>query len=40
MYLFFVHSYVASKNGRESNDGIKEQLLKPLTNGEIDFKFG
>ena len=46
MYLFFVHSYVASKNreegknGRESNDGIKEELCKSLVDGQIEFKFG
>ena len=48
MYLFFVHSYVAltsnldkkQKNGTESNDGIKEELLKSLIDGEIEFKFG
>ena len=36
MYLFFVHSYVASK----TNDGIKEELLKSLTDSEMEFKFG
>ena len=46
MYLFFVHSYVASKiekkekNGTESNDEIKEEPLKLLTNGEIEVKLG
>ena len=40
MYLFFVHSYVASKNGRETNDGIKEELLESLIYGKIEFKFG
>ena len=28
------------KNGRESNDGIKENLFNSLINGEIEFKFG
>ena len=46
MYLFFVHSYVASKiekkekNGTESNDEIKEEPLKLLTDGEIEVKLG
>ena len=40
MYLFFVHSYVASKNGRETNDGIKEELLESLIYGKIGFTFG
>ena len=46
MYLLFVHSYVASKNrdkgekGRESNDEIKEELSKSLTDREVEFKFG
>ena len=46
MYLFFVHSYVASKlekkvtNGKESNDEIKEELFKLLIDGKIEFKFG
>ena len=46
MDLIFVHSYVASKiemtekNERESNDGIKEELLKSMIDGEIEFKFG
>ena len=43
MYLFFFHSYVASKiekkNERESNNGIKEELLKSLIDGEIECKF-
>ena len=44
MYLFFAHSYVASKietkekNVREINDEIKEELLKSLIDGEIEFK--
>ena len=40
MYLFFVYSYVLSKNGKESNDGVKEELFKLLIDGEIEFKFG
>ena len=46
MYLFFVHSCVASKlekkekNGRESNDEIKVELFKSLIDGKIEFKFG
>ena len=40
MYLFFVHSYVASKNGKETNDGIKEELLESLIYGKIEFTFG
>ena len=44
MYLFFVYSYVASKiekkkkHGRESIDGMKEELLKSWISGEIEFK--
>ena len=44
--IFFVRSYVASKlekkekNERESNDEIKEKLLKSLIDGGIEFKFG
>ena len=46
MYLFFIHSYVASKiekkekNVRESNDEIKEGLFKSLIDGEIEFECG
>ena len=40
MYLFFVDSSVASKNGIKRNDGIKEELLKSLIVGEIELKFG
>ena len=42
MYFFFVHSYAASKietkekNGRESNNEIKEELLKSLIDDEIE----
>ena len=46
VYLFFVHSYVYSKietrgkNGTEISDGIKEELLKSLIDGDIEFKLG
>ena len=45
MDLFFVLSYVTSKiekkeKMKENCNGIKEELLKSLTDGEIKFKFG
>ena len=45
MYLFLVHSYISSKietkekNGTESDDEIKQELLKSLIDGDIEFKF-
>ena len=48
-YFLFVHSYVAAKkkkkkeegkNGRKSNYGIKDKLIKSSIDGEIGFKFG
>ena len=45
MYLFFLHSYVTSKiekrkSGRQSNDGVKEELFKSLIDGDIEFQLG
>ena len=28
------------KNGRQSNDGVKEELFKSLINGDIEFQLG
>ena len=47
MYLFFVHSYAAlksnletkGKNRTESNNEIKEELLKSLTDGVVAVNF-
>ena len=40
MYLFFVHSYVASKiETKERNKREKTMTLKSLIDGEIGFKF-
>ena len=46
IYLFFCPQLYSIKNkkegkiGRESQDEIKEELLKSLINDEIEFKFG
>ena len=45
MYLIFLHSTYDQKKGRKKNgtktdNEIKEELLKSLIDGEIEFKFG
>ena len=40
MYLFFVHTYVASKIGRKKKIEVNVTMrLKSLVDGEIEFKF-
>ena len=39
-YLRSIKNRNKGKNGRESNDEIKEKILKSLINSEIEFKFG